>query len=97
MLLRSCVFQSSLALRLPRLVKREVIFAFRFVRFTFVWFGLYPLPLGVWEALWLVIVALPGLFSYFFYTCREPELRADIPGHNILIVAKRVRCIDNTL
>ena len=27
---------------------------------------LFPLPLGVWEGLWLVIEALPGLFSYLF-------------------------------
>ena len=41
--------------------------AFRtFVRFALVWFCLFPLPLGVWEGLLLVIVALPGLFSYLF-------------------------------
>ena len=39
---------------------------------TFVWFVLveicrFPLPLGVWEGLRFVIVALPGLFYYFFY------------------------------
>ena len=37
----------------------------KFVRFAFVWFCVFPLPLGVWEGLRLVIVALPGLFSYF--------------------------------
>ena len=37
-----------------------------FVRFALVFFFLFPLPLGVWEGLRLVIVALPGLFSYFF-------------------------------
>ena len=38
--------------------------AFRtFVRFALVWFCLSPLPLGVWEGLRFVIVALPGLFS----------------------------------
>ena len=36
------------------------------VRFALVWFCLFPLPLGVWEGLRLVIVALPGLFSYLF-------------------------------
>ena len=35
-----------------------------FVRFALVWFCLLPLPLGVWEGLRFVIVALPGLFSY---------------------------------
>ena len=37
-----------------------------FVRFVLVWFCLFPLPLGVWEGQWLVIVAFPGLFSYLF-------------------------------
>ena len=39
--------------------------AFRtFVRFAPVWFCLFSLPLGVWDGLRFVIVALPGLFSY---------------------------------
>ena len=38
-----------------------------FVRFALVWFCVFPLPLYVWEGLQLVIVALPGLFSYFFF------------------------------
>ena len=37
-----------------------------FVRFALVWFCLFPLPVGVWEGLRLVIVTLPGLFSYLF-------------------------------
>ena len=37
-----------------------------FVRLALVWFCLFPLPLGVWEGLRFVIVALPGLFSYLF-------------------------------
>ena len=37
-----------------------------FVQFALVWFCLFPLPLGVWEGLRLVIVALPGLSSYLF-------------------------------
>ena len=42
--------------------------AFRtFARFVLVWFCLFPLPLGVWEGLRFVIVALPGLFSYLFF------------------------------
>ena len=41
--------------------------AFRtFVRFMLVWICRFPLPLGVWEGLRFVIVALPGLFSYLF-------------------------------
>ena len=31
-----------------------------------VWICRFPLPLGVWEWLRFVIVALPGLFSYLF-------------------------------
>ena len=44
-----------------------MIFAFcNFVRFALVWFCLFPLPLGVWDVLQLVIVALPGL-SWIHY------------------------------
>ena len=39
-----------------------------FVRFALIWFCPF-LPLGVWEGLRLVIVALPGLFSYLFCNC----------------------------
>ena len=46
---------------------RANLTAFRtFVRIVFVWFCQFLLPLGVWEGLWFVIVALPGLFSYPF-------------------------------
>ena len=63
-------FSVLLVLRLPRLGKRELILVL-FVRL----FGLcsfrlicrFPLPLGVWEGLRFVIVALPGLFSYLFF------------------------------
>ena len=49
--------------------ERANLSAFRtFVRFAFVWFCLFPLPLGVWEGLRFVIVALPGLFFYLFYS-----------------------------
>ena len=41
--------------------------AFRtFVRFVLVWICRFPFPLGVWEGLRFVIVALPGLFSYLY-------------------------------
>ena len=44
--------------------------AFRaFVRFALVWFCLFLLPLGVWEGLRFVIVALPALFSYLCLLC----------------------------
>ena len=46
--------------------------AFRtFVRFVLVWICRFPLPLGVWEWLRFVIVALPGLFSYLFFSFRS--------------------------
>ena len=46
--------------------ERANLSAFRtFVRFALVWFCLFPL--GVWEGLQLVIMALPGLFSYLFF------------------------------
>ena len=38
-----------------------------FVRFVLVWICRLLLPLGVWEGLRFVIVALPGLFSYLFF------------------------------
>ena len=58
-----------LVLRLPRMGKRELILVlFRtFVRFVLVWICRFPPPLGVWEGLRFVIVALPGLFSYHFF------------------------------
>ena len=46
--------------------------AFRtFVRFVLVLICRFPLPLGVWEGLRFVFVALPGLFSYLFCCCTE--------------------------
>ena len=48
--------------------KRANPSAFRtFVRIGLVRFCLFPLPLGVWEGLRLVIVALPRLFSYLLF------------------------------
>ena len=44
-----------------------------FVRFVLVWVCRFPLPLGVWEGLRFVIVALPGLFSYFFLVSTFPR------------------------
>ena len=47
--------------------ERANLSAFRtLVRFVLVWICRFPLPLGVWEELRFVIVALPGLFSYLF-------------------------------
>ena len=39
-------------------------------RIALVWFCLFPLLLGVWEGLRLVLVALPGLFFYLFSKAR---------------------------
>ena len=48
--------------------ERANLSAFRtFVRFVLVWIWRFPLPLGVWQGLRFVIVALPGLFSYLFF------------------------------
>ena len=48
--------------------ERANLSAFRtFVRFVLVWICRFPLPLGVWEGLRFVIVALYGLFSYRFW------------------------------
>ena len=48
--------------------ERANLSAFRtFVGFALVWSCLVPLPLGVWEGLRFLIVALPGLFSYLFF------------------------------
>ena len=47
---------------------RDIRSAFRaFVRFVLVLVCRFPLPLGVWEGLRFVIVALPELFSYLFF------------------------------
>ena len=49
--------------------ERANLSAFRtFVRFVLVWFCWFPLPLCVWEGLRFVNVALPGIFSYLFWT-----------------------------
>ena len=61
----SCVF-SPFSIAITSLgEERANLSAFRtFVRFVLVWICRFPLPLGVWEGLRFVIVALPGLFSY---------------------------------
>ena len=40
-----------------------------FVRFVLVWICQYPLPLGGWEGLRFVIVALSVFFSLTFFLC----------------------------
>ena len=76
----SGIFSVLLALQLPRLSKRANLGAFRaFVRFALVWFCLFPLPLGVWEGLRVVIVALPGLSSYLFFSQYKKSLFTMVP------------------
>ena len=49
--------------------KRASLGAFRtFVRFALVWFCQFPLPFGAWEEQRFMIVVLPGLLSYRFFT-----------------------------
>ena len=57
-----CVFSAYCILITTLREERANLSAFS----TFVTFCLFPLPLGVWEGLRIVIVALPGLFSYRF-------------------------------
>ena len=65
------VFFSPFSIAIARLGKRELILVLLFVRFVLVWICRFPLPLGVWEGLRFVIVALPGLFSYLFFLRRN--------------------------
>ena len=75
--------------------ERANLSAFRtFVRFVLAWICRFPLPLGVWEGLRFVIVALPGLFSYLFFEIInnkifilcvriQPDLRKDKMSYSI--------------
>ena len=55
--------------------ERANLSAFRtFVRFVLVWICRFPLPLGVWEGLRFVTVALPGLFSYLFLSKHHSKI-----------------------
>ena len=52
--------------------ERANLSAFRtFVRFVLLWICRFPFPLGVWEGLRFVIVALPGLTLTFFWSATE--------------------------
>ena len=67
------VFVSPFSIAITSLVEeRANLSAFRtFVRFVLVWIYRFPLPLGIWEGLRFVIVALPGLFSYLFLIAKD--------------------------
>ena len=61
--------------------ERANLGAFRtFVRFVLGWICRFPLPLGVWEGLRFVIVALPGLFSYPFYVTLTAVIKPLLPN-----------------
>ena len=66
------------------------------VRFVLVWICRFPLPLGVWEGLRFVIVALPGLFSYLFWlVVRTPVLSFANPSIGKIYNLFRYRkCLD---
>ena len=71
----SCVFSVLLALRLPRLGKRELILVCTnrtFVRYALVWFCLFLSSSWCLGRAAVLIVALPGFFSYFFLTHPAP-------------------------
>ena len=57
--------------------ERANLSAFRtFVRFALVWFCLFSLPLGVWEGLRFVIVALLRLFSYLLLQVLRTSIKS---------------------
>ena len=66
------VFFSPFSIAITSLVEeRANLSAFRtFVRIVLVWICQFPRPLGVWEGLRFVIVALRGLFSYLSLQCQ---------------------------
>ena len=71
--------------------ERANLSAFRtFVRFVLVWICRFPLPLGVWEGLRFVIVALLGLFSYLFCVLVLNVLQANLV---LTIILDFVKCI----
>ena len=76
----SCVF-SPFSIAITSLgEERANLSAFRtYVRFVLVWIYRFPLPLGVWEGLLFVIVALPGLFSYLFFPKSRTYVSTYIP------------------
>ena len=84
-----CLVLVFLVLRLPRFGKEGIVlvlFVRLFDRFVLVWIGRFPLPLGVWEGLRFVIVALPGIslnFSFYrFYMTSLQVMLSDVKGSN---------------
>ena len=74
-----CVFQSFSIAITSLGEERANLSAFRtFVRFVLVWMCRFALPLGVWEGLRYVIVALPGLFFYLFLKQKRNKKKSKI-------------------
>ena len=69
------VFFSPFSIAITSLGEERELILVLFVRlfdlclfgFVLVWVCRFSLPLGVWEGLRFVIVALPGLFPYLFF------------------------------
>ena len=67
--------------------ERANLSAFRtFVRFVLVWICQFPLPLGVWEGLRFVTVALPGLFSYLFFNSLNTDCLFTMANSNAFLI-----------
>ena len=91
------VFFSPFGIAITSLGEERVnLSAFRtFVRFVLVWICWFPLSLGVWERLRFVIMALPGLFSYLFFSILSTyDFSTLLPNH--LIKYKLIDLINRT-
>ena len=74
--------------------ERANLGAFRtFVRFVLVWICRFPLPLGIWEGLWFMIVAIPGLFSYLFIPPKISQELLNIGAWNFVHMTSMTICI----
>ena len=77
--------------------ERANLSAFRtVVRFVLVWICWFPFPLGVWEGLWSVIVALPGLLPFFCICIDIVEIRFGIANRQIPANFYGVICLRHT-
>ena len=63
-----------------------------FVRFVLVWIYRVSLPVGVWEGLRFVIVALPGIFSYLFFLSKKKHVQ----NAQIQIIMRKALCGNHT-
>ena len=85
MLFCSCIISSFSIVIISLGEERANLSAFRtFVRFGLVSFCLFSLPLDVWDGLRLVIVALPGFFSYLFLYCSR-NVKKNISKMGIMV------------